>query len=117
VTVIAHFMRPKGLDHVIAFLVCTLLVIFAVGAKVAMYHPSERGTRPIAAAKAWQAKQMLPDTEPRMAAIVPRAGPTLTVLLSLWVVLEMIPSEQERPRFHLQMQGLPSVAVRPPPGF
>jgi hypothetical protein len=117
VTLITNYARRKGLDHVIAFLVCTLLVIFAVGAKVAMYHPSEPGTRPIAAAKAWQAKQMLADAEPAMAAIVPQTKPTLTTFLSLCVVLILVPREDERPGFHIQMQGPPSVAVRPPPPY
>lgn len=116
-TLIAHYARRKGLDHVIAFLVCTLLVVFAVGAKVAMYHPTEPGTRPIAAAKAWQAKQMLADAEPAMAAIVPQIEPTLITLLSLCVVLILLPREDERPGFHIQMQGPPSVAVRPPPAY
>jgi hypothetical protein len=117
VTAIAHFVRRKGLDHVIAFLVCTLLVIFAIGAKVAMYHPTEPGTRPIAAAKAWQAKQMPADVEPAMAAVVPQIELTLTALLSLGVVFAVILREEERPGFHLQMEGLPSVAVRPPPTY
>jgi hypothetical protein len=116
VTSTAHFVRQKGLDHVIAFLICTLLVIFAVGAKVAMYHPTEPGTRPIAATKAWQAKQMLADTEVGVEAIVPQTELALAVLLSLWVVL-VVRREEERPGFHVQMQGLPSVAVRPPPAF
>ena len=101
----------------IAFLVCTLLVIFAVGAKVAMYHPTEPGTRPIAAAKAWQAKQMLADAEPAMAAIVPQTEMTLITLLSFCVVVMLLPREDERPGFHIQMQGPPSVAVRPPPAY
>jgi hypothetical protein len=117
VTATAHFVRRKGLDHLIAFLVCTLLVIFAIGAKVAMYHPTERGARPIAAAKAWQAKLMLTDTEPLINAIVPQTDVTLIVLLSLCVVLALIPREDERQGFHLQMGYLPSVAVRPPPSF
>ena len=114
-TVIAHSVRRKGLDHTIAFLVCTLLVIFAIGAKVALYHPTEPGTRAIAAAKAWQAKQVLADAEPAMAAIVPQADLTLMVLLSLCVVLVVIPRQEERAGFHPQMEGIPSVAVRPPP--
>ena len=113
----AHFVRRKGLDHLIAFLVCTLLVIFAVGAKVAMYHPTEPGTRPIAAAKAWQAKQMLTDAEPAMAAVVPQTELTLILLLSFWVVLVVLPREEERSAFHLRMDGLPSVSVRPPPTY
>jgi hypothetical protein len=101
----------------IAFLVCTLLVIFAVGAKVAMYHPTEPGTRPIAAAKAWQAKQMLADAEPASVVIVPQPELPLVFLLSLCVVLTLLPRRQERPGFHIQMQGPPSVAVRPPPAY
>jgi hypothetical protein len=99
----------------IAFLVCTLLLIFAVGAKVALYHQTEPGMRRIAATKAWQAKQMLTDAEPASVAIVPQTELTLVVLLSLCVVLVVMPREQERPGFHSQMEGLPSVAVRPPP--
>jgi hypothetical protein len=117
VTATAHFVRRKGLDHLIAFLVCMLLVIFAVGAKVAMYHPTERGARPIAAAKAWQAKQMLTDAEPALAAVVPQTEATLIALLGLCVVLAVVAREEERPGFHPQMEGLPSVAVRPPPVF
>lgn len=92
-----------------------LLVIFAVGAKVAMYHPTEPGMRRIAATKAWQAKQMLADTEPVAVAVVPETKLTLILLLSLCVVVTLLPREEERPGFHIQMQGPPSVAVRPPP--
>ena len=99
----------------IAFLVCTLLLIFAVSAKVAMYHPTERGTRPIAAAKAWQAKQMLAAAEPAPVAIIPRTELPLIFMLGLCVVLTLLPRREERPGFHIQMQGPPSVAVRPPP--
>jgi len=102
---------------VIGFLVCALLVIFAVGAKVAMYHPSEPGTRPIAAAKAWQAKQMLADTAPATAAIVPQTVLTLITLLSLCVVVMLLPRSEERPGFPIQMHGNSSVAVRPPPAY
>lgn len=117
VKAIAHFVRRKGLDHLIAFLVCTLLVIFAVGAKVAMYHPTERGTRPIAAAKAWQAKQMLTVAEPASVGIVPQTELTSILLLSFCVLLTLLPRQEERPGFHIQMQGPPSVAVRPPPAY
>jgi hypothetical protein len=99
----------------IGFLVCTLLLIFAVSAKVAMYHPTEPGTRPIAAAKAWQAKQMLTDAEPAPVAIVPQTELTPIFLLILCVVVTLLPRREERPGFHIQMQGSPSVAVRPPP--
>jgi hypothetical protein len=101
----------------IAFLFCALLVIFAVGAKVAAYHPTERGARPIAAMKAWQAKQTLADVEPAMAAIVPKTELMLIALLSLCVVVAVLPRDEERPGFHPQMEGLPSVAVRPPPAY
>ena len=117
VTAIAHSVRRKGLDHVIAFLVCTLLVIFAVGAKVAVYHPTEPGVRVIAAAKAWQAKQMPVDAEPLMDAIIPQTDLALTVLLSLCVVIAVIPREDKRRGFHSGMEYCPSVAVRPPPAF
>lgn len=101
----------------VGFLVCMLLVIFAVGAKVAMYHPTEPGTRPIAAAKAWQAKQMPVAAEPAAVAIVPQTELTLTLLLSVCVVLALLPCMEELPGFPIQMQGAPSVAVRPPPAY
>ena len=110
-------MSRQALDHVIAFLVCTLLLIFAVGAKVAVYHPTEPGTRSIAATKAWQAKQMPTDVEPATVAIVPQAELMLILLLELFVVAAVMPRGEERSDFHLQMDGLPSVAVRPPPAF
>ena len=97
----------------IAFLVCTLLLIFAVGAKVAVYHPTEPGTRSIAATKAWQAKQLPTNVEPALIPIAPQAE--LILLLELLVVVGVMPRAEERSDFHLQMYGLPSVAVRPPP--
>lgn len=100
----------------VGFLVCMLLMIFAVGAKVAMYHPTEPGTRPIAAAKAWQAKQML-DTAPATVAIVPETELTLFLLLSVCVVVTLLPRTEELPGFPIQMQASPSVAVRPPPTY
>ena len=114
-TLIAQFVRRKGLDHLVAFLACTLLVVFAVGAKVAVYHPQERGTRTIAAAKAWEAKQVLADAGPAMGAILPEPELTLILLLSLCVALVVVPREEERAGFHPQMEGIPAVAMRPPP--
>jgi hypothetical protein len=52
-----------------------------------------------------------------MAAIVPKTELMLIALLSLCVVVAVLPRDEERPGFHPQMEGLPSVAVRPPPAY
>lgn len=96
-------------------MVCTMLVLFAVGAKVAVYHPQEPGTRSIACAKVWPAKQMLTEPGVATAPIVPQAAAALVMLLSLFVVVVVVPRERERIRVRARFDGLTPLAVRPPP--
>ena len=115
VRAIANFVRRKGLDHSIAFAICGLLLFFAVGTKVAAYHPNRPGARPIVATKVWQAKQLL-DSETADAQLTSPTALTLVLLFNLCLMAVPMPRRSPSLSFHrLRIEGLPSLAVRPPP--
>lgn len=94
-------------------LLCGLLLVYALGAKLALYHSGQAGARSVAATKAWQ------DHEAPAVEIAPVVA-TLTVaglgavlpepvFAPLWSVTRDVPVMSAVRGF------LPDVSVRPPP--
>lgn len=107
-------MRRYGFHHGIAAVACSLLIIFAVGAKVAMYHTSDVSAKPIASAKMWQTSKAAPSEDEKATA------PTqpiilLLLLLSLPVMEGMLLRGHYTPLRQLAYPVFPPLAVRPPP--
>ena len=112
-----QFVRRQGLDHMIAFTVCALLVFFAIGAKVAMYHPTEPGARSIASAKVWMVKQPLADSGVGMIPLAPQSAVAVVLLLSLCILSVPLPPRCEQARPSSKTESLTPLAVRPPPAI
>lgn len=101
----------------IAFLLCALLGIFAIGAKVAMYHQREPGARPIAAAKAWVGKRVLAESGTTTVPVTPQAAVAVILLLSLCVVSIPLPHGCERSDLPSKIDDFTPFSVRPPPAI
>ena len=54
VEVISQMNRRNTLRYAVGALLCWLLVVYAVGAKLALYHTQQPGAKSVAATKAWQ---------------------------------------------------------------
>jgi hypothetical protein len=100
-----------------AISICGLMLFFAVGSKVAAYHPKELAARSIAATKVWQAKNVASDSEVADTGIALRTALELVLLLSLCLVVAVPQPERERPHRDLLADGYAPLAKRPPPAF
>jgi hypothetical protein len=104
----------KGMNHVIAAAVCALLLFFAVGTKLAAYHPHEQAAKSIASTKVWQTADSTPSIV-EQAKIAPQSFSPVAIWLSVLAV------EHPRvvPRSEIFISppdpGLSPFAVRPPP--
>lgn len=102
----------QTLRYLFGSVLCCLLLLFAVSAKIAPYH-TQRAAKPIAATKAWQ-NNAIPsaDTEP--------AAPTLSLLDIFTVILSLLFAavstvSVSRPIIPAPCWFSPYLSVRPPP--
>jgi hypothetical protein len=117
VRLIAQLARRKELNHLIAIAICSLLLVFAVGSKVAAYHSKEQAARSIAALKVWQAKQVATGAQTAPIPVLPSAALAVVCLFFLSVAVHDLQLGRELTGFHLQSQGFSPAAVRPPPAL
>jgi hypothetical protein len=115
VRLITHFVRRRGLHHLIAIAICALMLVFAVGSKVAAYHSKELAARSIAATKVWQAKHVAGDFEVVGTSVTLQTAMELVFLLSLCLVVAEPPLERERSVWHSPLENFAALAMRPPP--
>ena len=114
---IAQFARRQGLHHVIAIAICALMLVFAVGSKVAAYHSKELAARSIAATKVWQAKQVVADSEQVRTSVTPQTFMELVFLLGLCFSVVQLPLERERSDWPAPLENFAVLAMRPPPAI
>jgi hypothetical protein len=92
-----------------------LLLFFAVGNKLAWYHPHEAGAKSVAATKAWQTADT-PAPSQEQTKIVPQTSVMLALLLIVFTVaVSLLPRPNEEAAVFLPSSGLSPFAVRPPP--
>jgi hypothetical protein len=100
--------------HVIAGTVCALLLFFAVGAKLAAYHPHEQAARSIASTKVWQATDSAPSLVEQA-----KVAPQSISPVGLWPSVLAVEYPRVIPRRETFVSppppGLSPFAVRPPP--
>lgn len=109
-----YLMRRYRLHHGVAALVCSLVVVFAVSAKVAAYHTSDTAAKPIASAKMWQTSKAAP-IEDVKTAISGQPMILLMLLLSLPFADRILQQHREMILPKARYLGFPPLAVRPPP--
>lgn len=54
VEVVPQLKEWRALRYAVGAMLCWLLVMYAVGAKLALYHQGQPGAKSVAATKAWQ---------------------------------------------------------------
>lgn len=116
VRALMQLVRRNGFHHGIAAVVCSLLLFFAVGAKVAAYHTAEQGAKPIASAKMWQTSKAAPSEDETTTTT---AQPVILLLMLLSVLAAGAVLLQ---RYDLVVRrdwhaAFPPLAVRPPPAL
>lgn len=111
---LAYFVCRKGVRHAIGVTVCALLLFFAVGTKLAWYHPQEQGARPIAATKLCDVTKCVPSGAEQIH-IAPQAAVLVVLLLSIVVVVAVSAERNTEVVFVPPLTGLSPFAVRPPP--
>jgi hypothetical protein len=112
--VLVHLACRKYLRHIVAGTICALLFIFAVGTKVAAYHPHEAAAKPIASTKVWQTTKNVPPAPEQIR--IPTYPVALLVLLFGVFAMEGIAVTPAR---EVRAPGFPTsfspLAIRPPP--
>ena len=101
------------LRHIFGLLLCALLCLFAIGAKMAVYRPHQEQVKNLTAAKAWQ------NNEVPSPLSTPVQTPVLLMALLMLVVTFTVTREAlpERPTFASRNWYDPALAVRPPPSI
>lgn len=117
VEVVSQMNRRNALRYAVGALLCWLLVVYAVGAKLALYHTQQPGAKSVAATKAWQ------DHDLPVSFVAAEAAPAVVVLPNVSVaglllaiafaVAWVLPVERDVPGV---VRGfVPELSVRPPP--
>ena len=117
VGVISKMNSRSALRYAVGAMLCWLLVVYAVGAKLALYHTTQPGAKSVAATKAWQDQDLT--ANPTDVTLIPAliATPSLSVaVLLLAAVLAVVWVLPADPRVPAAVRGfLPEPSVRPPP--
>lgn len=115
VRALVRLFGHKGVRHAVAGSLCALLLFFAVGTKLAWYHPHEAGAKSVAATKAWQMTDT-PAASPEQTKFVPQSLTILALLLAVSPVADaLLPRRSEEAAVFLPSSGFSPFAVRPPP--
>lgn len=117
VGVISKMNSRSALRYAVGAMLCWLLVVYAVGAKLALYHTQQPGAKSVAATKAWQDHDLT--ISPMEAQVAPAlvAAPSLSIgallLAAAFAVVWVLPAI---PRVPAVVRGFsPHLSVRPPP--
>lgn len=120
VEVIPQMNERRALRYAVGAMLCWLLVMYAVGAKLALYHQGQPGAKSVAATKAWQ-DNAIAAVDVRIAPVqmapVHIATPVFSMiaaLLSMAVatIWSIVP---DRPAMAVARGFSPHLSVRPPP--
>jgi len=117
VEVISQMNRRSALRYAVGAMLCWLLVMYAVGAKLALYHTHQPGAKSVAATKAWQDHDLpIASVDVEIAPVVavpPSVGIGALLLVMAFTVAWVLPMERSVPAvvrgFSLEL------SVRPPP--
>jgi hypothetical protein len=109
--------RRKALRYSIGVMLCWLLLMYAVGAKLALYHMGQPGARSVAATKAWE-DHAVPSVDTEAAPVLATTAVINigAVLLALVFAVVWRIAEDESARIHVRGFS-PHLSVRPPPIF
>lgn len=117
VGVISKMNSRNALRYAVGAMLCWLLVVYAVGAKLALYHTTQPGAKYVAATKAWQDHDLTANSTdvtltPALIA-APSLSLTALLLTAVFAVVWVLPVD---PRVPATVRGfLPELSVRPPP--
>ena len=114
VRALMSMVRRNRFHSGIAALACSLVLVFAVGAKVAWYHTADQSAKPIASAKMWQMSKVSSVEDVKIST----AGePVLFLLLvQLLVIADVLLLGHSDLSLPASPHALfPPIAVRPPP--
>jgi|GEM_PF-2498775 len=115
VRALVRLVSRKGVRHAVTGILCALLLFFAVGNKLAWYHPHEAGAKSVAATKAWQTTDT-PASSSEQTKIVPQSLVMLALLLTAFpVAVSLLPRRSGEAAVFLPSSGFSPFAVRPPP--
>lgn len=117
VEVVSQMNRRNALRYAVGAMLCWLLVVYAVGAKLALYHTHQPGAKSVAATKAWQ------DHDLPITSVDAQSAPAIAILPSMnvgelllamaFAVAWILPVERDIP---VMVRGfVPELSVRPPP--
>ena len=117
VEVISQMNSGRVLRYVVGAMLCGLLLVYALGAKLALYHTGQPGARSVAATKAWQ-DQAVPLVEAEIAPVpaTPSVMEAVAALLSLVFVAVWFVAE-DKPVMAVARRFSPHLSVRPPPSI
>ncbi len=117
VGVISRMNNRSALRYAVGALLCWLLVVYAVGAKLALYHTTQPGAKSVAATKAWQDHDATVNPVDVQLASAMVATPSLSIaallLAAALAVVWVLPDDPRVPAVFREF--LPTLAVRPPP--
>jgi hypothetical protein len=114
VRALVHLICRKGVRHAVGVTVCALLLFFAVGTKLAWYHPQEQAARSIAATKVCDVTKCVPSGAEHIN-IAPQSVALVVLLLSFVTVVAVSAERHMEVVFVPPRPGLSPFAVRPPP--
>lgn len=109
-----HAQVERRQNYVFAGLLCVLVVLFAIGAKVALYQPGQ-ADKPIAATKLWESTpDLLVQATPPLPATSLLVFATFALSFAIARV-SFLSAEQVAPP--LQSWFSPYLSIRPPPSL
>lgn len=107
----SQFVARKRSKYLFGSVLCCLMVVFAVGAKMALYQP-QKAAKSIAATKAWQ--DHVPAIEAPVAfSAISFAGVLALVFALSFAPLWVIAQDEDELSAHIWFS--PALSVRPPP--
>lgn len=118
VRLLRQFASLRKLRNAWGATLCVLLLFFAVGTKLAAYHPHDRDMKALASTKILTSKGV-------PAAVTPATVTPVQAAVAVAVLLALSPAEAPKPVHHVPLEG-PQVpwpyrtsplAVRPPPAL
>lgn len=103
------------LRYAVGALLCGLLLVYALGAKLALYHTGQPGARSVAATKAWEDHAASVETQ-----VAPVLAAPVVLCLSVLAVpaVAVVWTVAPEPLLATPVRGFsPHLSVRPPPVF
>ena len=116
VEAISQMNSGRVLRYVVGAMLCGLLLVYALGAKLALYHTGQPGARSVAATKAWQDHAPSAEIEVAPVLATPSVMEAVAALLSLVFVAVWYVAE-DKPVMAVVHGFSPHLSVRPPPSI